>query len=278
MVGVDMLPLVVAPAQNELFEYDTDCVESQIAQYAAVGLTELAGVTLLNRIDTKYVMHITQLTRALSELASVYRVLAVNGVRLSHYQTLYFDSPDFDLYYQHHNGARPRYKVRSREYMDTQLSFLEVKAKRWRRTDKKRVRTDGFVMSLDDGAGRFVGHYAPVDVALLEPKLWNSFQRITLVSTRHAERLTLDINLQFEWGGRRAALPGIAIAEVKQEGVSTRSDFMQQMRAYGVRPTGFSKYCAGIGLLYDVKDNNFRPTMQRVFRLMAEGAQHDWHH
>ena len=45
-------------------------------------------------------------------------------------------------------------------------------------------------------------------------KLFNTFQRITLVSKHSVERLTLDIDLSFQAGGTHAALPGIAIAEV----------------------------------------------------------------
>jgi len=64
-------------------------------------------------------------------------------------------------------------------------------------------------------------------------------------------------------------LPGVAIAEVKQEGFDRQSDFIQQMRGMGVRPSGFSKYCMGVASLYDeVKKNNFKPQMLQVGKLM----------
>ena len=40
------------------------------------------------------------------------------------------------------------------------------------------------------------------------------------------------------------------------------SPFMQQMHAQQVHPRGFSKYCIGVGLLYDgVKKNALKPKL-----------------
>ena len=83
------------------------------------------------------------------------------------------------------------------------------------------------------------------------------------------ERLTLDLNLEFGWRDAYAALPGIAVAEVKQTRRSQHSHFIQQMRKLGVRPNQFSKYCAGIYMLYhDVKINNFKGRMRLVEKLI----------
>jgi len=89
------------------------------------------------------------------------------------------------------------------------------------------------------------------------------------VSRQSVERLTLDVNLTFRRDGARVGMPGLAIAEVKQEGFDMQSDFMSQMRMMGVRPSGFSKYCMGVASLYDdVKKNNFKPRMLQVGKLM----------
>jgi len=77
-----------------------------------ISLAEMDGVSLLNRTDTKYVMGVSQLCRALQQVAGQYRVLEINCTRLNHYRTVYYDTPDFALYQQHHNGLRTRYKVR----------------------------------------------------------------------------------------------------------------------------------------------------------------------
>jgi hypothetical protein len=90
-----------------------------------------------------------------------------------------------------------------------------------------------------------------------------------LVSKHRPERLTLDLNLQFCNDSRTVALPGIAIAEVKQDGIDHDSDFIKQMRAMNIRPTGFSKYCIGVSMLYQhIKHNNFKPKLRLVNKLM----------
>jgi len=245
-------------------------LEALMGRFDPISLKEMDGVALLNRTDTKYVMRTSQLQQALAQLTTRYRVLTIANQRLNHYQTVYFDTPDLALYTRHHDGAKNRYKVRSREYVDSHLSFLEVKFKTNKnRTIKSRMQTPDVVTEFDAGTASFVHDHCPNDPALLGPKLWNQFIRITLVSKQSVERLTLDINLEFQREEARVGLPGIAIAEVKQEGFDRQSDFIQQMRGMSVRPSGFSKYCMGVASLYDeVKKNNFKPQMLQVGKLM----------
>ena len=242
-------------------------------RFDTISLKQMDGVALLNRTDTKYVLQTAQLQQALAQLTDRYRVLQVKGNRLNHYQTVYFDTPDFALYTRHHDGFRNRYKVRSREYVDSHIAFLEVKFKTNKnRTIKSRLQTPDVVTEFDAQSTDFVHAHYPNDPEMLEPKLWNEFLRITLVSKHSVERLTLDVNLEFRRGWDSAALPGVAIAEVKQDGFNMQSDFIRQMRAMGVRPSGFSKYCMGVATLVDdVKKNNFKPYMLRVGKLMQGG-------
>ena len=105
----------------------------------------------------------------------------------------------------------------------------------------------------------------------MEPKLFNAFQRITLVSKHSVERLTVDVDLHFLWKGTCVSLAGIAIAELKQDGFSMGSEFVRQMRALGVRATGFSKYCIGVTMLFpEVKHNRFNPQLRQIAKLMRE--------
>jgi hypothetical protein len=248
-------------------------VEYWLAKFDPISLAEMESVELLNRTDTKYILRVSQLHYVLGRITDQYRVLETANTRLNHYQTLYFDTHDFALYRQHHNGLRSRYKVRVREYVDSDLAFWEVKRKTNKeRTIKSRLQTPELVTSIDDEQiDDFVDAHAPIDTEDLESKLWNRFLRITLVSKQRPERLTLDLNLEFGWGDAYVALPGIAIAEVKRERSSQQSDFIQQMRRLSVHPTRFSKYCAGVYLLYDgVKINNFKPRMRLIEKLMQE--------
>lgn len=253
-----------------------------LARFAPISLAEMSQVALQDRTDTKFVLREEQFYNALATLPHSYRVLDIRGVRLNSYRTLYFDTAGFALFQQHHAGRRDRYKVRTRSYVDSHLSFLEVKHKvRQNRTVKNRIATPGLLTWVTPEAGAFLNDYLPFDPEALEPKLWNEYTRITLVSKRDCERLTLDLRLRFTGyedtfaAGRSLDLPGLAIAEVKQDGLNRGSAFVSRMREMGVRPTGFSKYCAGVAMLFeDVKHNNFKPKMRLVEKLV-QGAYRD---
>jgi hypothetical protein len=268
MIDVATIPSDLTILEELPVQVGTTPVEWQLAHFAPIGLENMARVKLLNRVDTKYLMHVDELETILRSLKNKYCVLDIAGTRAHRYRTLYFDSPDFALYMQHHNGKRPRYKVRSREYVDTQLTFLEVKRKRCRRTIKDREQTQNLVATLNGPAGHFIREHFPFDMSILEPKLWVIFRRITLVSVRRPERLTIDIDLQFHWRKHSIALPGIAVVEVKQAHFSQVSDIVQQMRACGIRPMSFSKYCAGVELVHGVKGNRLRSRLREARRLM----------
>jgi hypothetical protein len=241
-----------------------------VSRFSPISLAQINGVALLDRIDTKYVMNERQLFSALSSLTRQYQILDIHSIRLNHYRTLYFDTANFALYLRHHADGRNRYKVRSRKYVDTDLSFFEIKHKvNKNRTIKERIRTSEITTQFIPETSDFVETHSPFDPHILEPKLWNDFCRITLVSKHRPERLTLDINLQFCNDSRTVALPGIAIAEVKQDGIDHDSDFIKQMRVMNIRSTGFSKYCIGVSMLYQqIKHNNFKPKLRLVNKLM----------
>jgi hypothetical protein len=240
--------------------------------FDAIRLSEMKDVALLRRTDTKYLLSASQLFQALECLADHYRVLEIEGRRLHAYRTLYFDTPDLALYRQHHNGWRNRYKVRERAYVDSDLSFWEVKHKVDAHTTvKSRMRARALSTQIAQEAEPFLRTHYPYRVEDLEAKLANSFQRITMVSRHDVERLTVDLDLRVFWDGAHASLDGIAIAEVKQDGFSLNSRFIQQMRALGVRPTHFSKYCIGVSMLYpQIKHNRFKPQLCRVDRLLQK--------
>ena len=261
---------VTAFASTMTAKRDPSWRSALLQSFDAIHLSEMGQVALLRRTDTKYLMSEEQFFRALAHLTDHYRILEIDGRRLHHYQTLYFDTQNLALYRQHHNGWRNRYKVRERAYVDSELAFLEVKHKIDANTTiKSRMQTQELSSQIARGAEPFLRTHYPYQVDELEAKLLNTFQRITLVSTHSVERLTVDVGLRFLWNGVRMSLPGIAIAEVKQDGFSLDSEFIQRMRALSVRATGFSKYCIGVSMLYpEVKHNNFKPTLRLINKLM----------
>ena len=170
-------------------------------------------------------------------------------------------------------GARNRYKVRAREYVESQVTFLEVKHKtNSRRTLKSRLPTRDLLTSINRRALEFLRDKCPYNAVEFAPTLWNTYARVTLASRTHCERVTLDINLAFAWEGRTTGLPAVAVAEVKRDGSSHSSAFVALMRKMGIRKAGFSKYCVGVSLLYPgIKYNRFRATHRLIERLSQGG-------
>ena len=68
------------------------------------------------------------------------RVLEMDGVRSFAYDSVYFDTPQLDSYLLAARGRRRRYKIRTRTYVDSATSFLEVKTEGAREaTVKERI-------------------------------------------------------------------------------------------------------------------------------------------
>ena len=247
-------------------------VARPLAELDPATLAELETVSLLNRVDTKFLLPASQLDALLPDLAREYRVLDVDGRRLHQYRTLYFDTPGFDLYRRHHAGQAVRYKVRSRAYVESGLAFFEIKAKNERgRTIKHRVNTETHLTELTPAAEALLAEHAPTSERLVEPKLRNDFLRITLVGKACAERVTLDLGIQFECDGRTAILPGVVIAELKQSGVDEQSPFMRLMHEAGRAPTSVSKYCIGVALLVQGVEHDAFESQLRAFEQLARG-------
>lgn len=248
----------------------TEQVVSALAEkFEPIGLDEMAHVSLLKRVDTKYVLSTMHLYGILAYLTESYRILSINHVRVNRYETLYFDTPDFMFYFKHHNGKLNRYKIRCRRYVSSHLSFLEIKRKNnKKKTVKTRLPIADITTQFDDETEAFIHTHSPVEAYQLEPKLWTNYSRLTLVSNTQPERLTIDINLEFCFNDQSVHLPGIAIAEVKQEKFSLQSDFIRQMRALKIRPTSFSKYAMATASLYPhLKQNNFKPTFLQLQKI-----------
>jgi hypothetical protein len=238
-----------------------DAIHQLTDQLPSITLGLIDGVSLLNRVDTKYVLHERQLRMALEDVGAHYHVLDFNGFRIGRYATTYFDTPEFGMFHSHHNGERVRYKVRCRSYVDSCLYFFEVKAKTNRdRTVKNRVQIPAPLDSTAEVDPAWLPAQFPYDVRTLVPVMWNRFRRLTLVSLDAGERVTIDIDIQFGFGHRTFTRDGLVVAEVKQRKRSNASPFGREMHLRHIQPQSFSKFCMGTAYLYPtLKQNRFKP-------------------
>ena len=236
-------------------------------QFEPITLDQMNEVALMNRTDTKFVVSRKTFNEILPLLKDNYRSLEIEGTRMNSYSTQYFDTDQFGFYLDHHNQRSLRYKVRIRNYIESNLFFLEVKRKYKGRTDKKRIKVKDFEHVLTEGSKEYIEAVTGTDYGLVS-KMWNSFDRITLVNKFEKERLTLDLNLGFKDGEKTESYPHIVIAELKQENVNRNSLFYQLMKKNLVRPNGFSKYCVGTAALNpSLKSNNFKDKLLLLEKL-----------
>lgn len=244
-------------------------VSDKLYQFDPITLQEMDGVKLMDRTDTKFTFNINQLTDVLEKARSYYKILNVEENRISRYKTLYYDTQDFDLYNKHHSGKLNRYKIRHRTYVESNLGFLEVKFKNNKgRTLKTRIK-ETEVPTLNSGkAFLFLEKTLPFSPLDLLPKIWINYSRITLVNKLSAERLTLDLYLEFEKDGVKQLLGDLVIAEVKQDS-KIASPFISIMRNKHIREGSISKYCFGIASTFsEVKKNNFKQKLSNVHKII----------
>jgi len=238
-----------------------------LEEFNSITLSEMDEVKLMNRTDTKFVFKRADLGEFLNVLKKEYRVLNVDNNLVSSYKTLYYDTPDFDFFMDHHNGRGNRFKVRIRNYIESDLYFLEIKNKYKERTIKNRIEVENFQVSLSEKSNayvqRIIGHET-----VLEAKLWNSFERISLVNIKSKERLTFDLGITFCWDNVNHSLEHVVIAELKQEKANRESVFYALMKKNGIRPSGLSKYCIGaVALNPNLKYNNFKEKLILIDKL-----------
>ena len=102
-----------------------------------------------------------------------YYAQEAEGNRLSPYSTVYYDTPDLKMYTIHHDRHLVRDKVRVRTYVDSHLTFCEVKHKTNKgRTKKKRIEVQpGCDIIHDPEAAAFLAEKQPYPVESLLPNL-----------------------------------------------------------------------------------------------------------
>lgn len=254
-----------------------------LTNYQPITLEEMSGIRLMNRTDTKFVTNIATLRKLLKLAVWQYRAQEIEGKRQARYYTMYFDTPDMQMYTCHHSGHANRQKLRIRSYVDSGLNFLEVKTKNnHKRTRKKRTTMFDFdplaparniaFNSHDDNFKEYDSFlrenlwYKP---EIMEEAIENRFNRITLVNNNKTERLTIDTDLCFHniLTGNDCSLPELAIIELKRDGL-VPSPILALLNELRIKPLGFSKYCIGTALTNpDIRKNRFKQRLHALGKL-----------
>jgi len=243
--------------------------EDIVNGFAPIHLDEMGDVRLMNRTDDKYLFHIDKLPAVLNSAFHDYQALEIKQQRILGYESLYFDTPDHLMYLLHHNQKLNRYKIRIRQYLDSQDFFLEVKFKNNKgRTLKQRIAVGGYQSISEHSSRDFVSTNSPYSLDQVEEKLYTNFNRITLVNPAGKERITLDLNLTLHNNSNSITIPYLVIAEVKHEKSAETRGFGKLLMEHRIFPKRLSKYCLGTNLLFpEVKHNRFKPKILYLNKL-----------
>ena len=261
-----------------------DNIENILQEFEPISLSEMESVKLMNRIDTKYAVPLSMLPAILESAKPNYYAQEIDGKRIASYDTMYYDTDTLDMYLRHHDRQLVRQKIRVRQYVDSHLTFLEIKRKNNKgRTSKKRIVVPGFDISAETQS--VLKHKRKADEVLtveqfigksryswdsIAPHLWTKFRRITLVNKQKTERLTIDMNLVWDnvVSHEVKTYQELVIVELKRDG-NVPSLMTDVMLAHRVHPFKISKYCIGTALTTPgLKRNRFKNKIRLIEKML----------
>lgn len=241
---------------------------------APISLAELTAVAdLQTRVDRKYVLTRAQADTVLRDLAPHTRVLEIDGTRAMAYESVYFDTRDLLSYRMAAHARRRRFKLRTRSYVDSATSFLEMKTRGARSsTVKERIEYDPAHRDVLTEEGREYADAALDGLGISEPErlellptLVTSYRRRTLYLPASGSRATVDTDLSWESDdGTTILRPDLAIIETKSG--SRISDVDRLLWGHGHRPDRISKFGTGLAALRpDLPANKWARVLRRHF-------------
>jgi len=249
---------------NKLYTQVKDC----LIQLKPVSLDEMNSVALMKRLDSKFILSLDRLPELIDRINENYSVLTIEEETIFKYRTTYYDTEDLETYRDHLRGKSLRHKVRIREYINTAISFFEIKKKdNSGVTNKVRIKTikiekDLVFLQLNF----FDTHLENAQGENYKKVLSNTFNRITLANPLDQERVTIDFNLGFDNDIKKKAFKNLCIVEIKQPRINRFTPIFIELKKMGIRPLRISKYCLGVTTLNDVRSNLFKPKMRQILK------------
>ena len=256
-----------------------------LKSFEPISLAQMESVKLMNRIDTKYAVPRSVLPLILEAAKVDYYIQEIDGKRIATYDTMYYDTDTLDMYVRHHDRQLVRQKIRVRQYVDSNLTFLEIKRKNNKgRTSKKRIVVPGFNITADTPSvlkhkrkedeavtvAGFIDAKSRYEWSEITPHLWTKFRRITLVNRAKTERLTIDMDLVWDnvVSGEKKTFSDLVIIELKRDG-NVPSRMTHIMLDHRIHPLKISKYCIGTALTTpEIKKNRFKSKIRKIEKML----------
>lgn len=242
-----------------------------VADLPPISLADINDVAdLQRRVDRKYIVTAEQLADTVEHLAHRLAALDIDGRRAFAYESTYFDTDDLQSFHDAAHRRRRRFKVRTRSYLDTGTTMLEVKTRGGRGETVKHRQPHDF----DDRTALGKQAHDFVDATLghtglartLSPTLATTYRRTTLADLDDIARVTIDADL---WCcdalDHRIGLPDRFVLETKSTSSPSATD--HHLWTIGVRPESMSKYATGLAALdRSLPSNKWHRTLSRHFR------------
>ncbi len=244
--------------------------QRRVGDLPSISLVDLnEAASLQMRVDRKYIINDEQLLAMIDALSNRLAALEIDGQRTFGYESVYFDTPEYESYLLAAYRRRARFKVRTRSYLHDRLTMLEVKT-RGRRNETVKNRRE---YCFDNRAIVVPESYEFVDSmtgriglgAQLSPVLTTKYDRITLVDLDDIARLTIDANLRCtDWKNDRIQLDASYVVETKTAGPASTAD--RWLWSHRIRPTKISKFGTGLAVLNpELPSNKWHRTINRHF-------------
>lgn len=248
-----------------------------VSDLEPIGLDTLVEqASLQTRVDRKYLVPTEVIARVIHELSGNLNTLEIDDRRFFRYQSVYFDTDDYQCFRHHLQGRRRRFKVRTRAYLDSGECQLEVKMKGGRsETVKTRLAYDpDEAYLLNDNARAFIDGIVedPDAVRRLQPVLMSHYRRATLIDLEAQTRLTCDVELEWLTAKQHSGQPTDDVL-VETKTLGPLGDADKLLRSYGHRPISISKYCLGVAMLNpEMNANPWHRVIRRHFPWAVDQA------
>ncbi|MDO4897751.1 MAG: polyphosphate polymerase domain-containing protein [Rothia sp. (in: high G+C Gram-positive bacteria)] len=268
--------------------------------WPGISLEELnAKAAMQTRVDRKYIVDGLYAAAVLADLPAEASVLEIDGQREFSYDSVYFDTPNLDSYRLAATGRRNRYKVRTRSYLDTGDTFLEVKTEGARAvTVKERIPYPSTDRAYLNAAGRdyveeSLRGLIDQPATAFEPVLTTAYRRTTVLlpASEHNpvdSRMTIDTHLTWTPLTSRAlgisplyrvgtdyTAAGMVIIETKSGSAPSVAD--KHLWRAGIRPAKISKFATGMAALNpDLPSNKWNRTIARHLYLQPAQTLRDF--
>lgn len=227
----------------------------------------IEAAALQTRVDRKYLLPPDAFAALVDGLSGTCRVLEIDGLRDFRYESVYFDTAALDSYLGAARGRRRKFKVRTRSYLDSGGTVLEVKTEGGREETVK-DRLDYSVAHRDsltlEGAA-FVDARIDLPATELAAVLTTTYNRATLVDADAGFRMTCDADLRLvDPAGTEVTMADHVLVETKSlRGTSFADRLLWRL---GHRPVPISKYCVGMAAVHPhLPANRWNLTLRRHF-------------